>query len=578
MGVSVEQMMMAVYEENPHAFYKENVNGLLTGKILKIPEKDIVEKLSRKQALAEFNRQTQAWKNSSEQVSVEGGATKKETLDNKLTLAAPKEPDIAKNVINTPENEQLSAKNKVDKVESKSFDKEIVSPVNDTLQYKVAELEKQLAMMQQILALKDQQLAVLQNQISTKPAIQTMTGQAEVINPAPKKQVGQLNSKSAGQAEPKAEAPSKINYLWLGSGILPLLGWLWWRKRKSGKPTDNNNLFAASSIDESFESKNVFSTSTERNIAKKVDSDIKPPIFSEITFGDFQASDTEQDEIDPVSEADVYLAYGRYQQAEELLRDAIKNQPNRDEFKLKLLKIFYNNKDKQAFETYANELAKAGKNDDLEFWEKVTEMGHEICTDSLMFSSEEEGFIPELDTSFEKLPVKSNEFEDSKNESIDFVSSAIETKSDESSETLDSFVFETPVLKLNDEFKSFDVELGLSETDIKAIDKIDTIVVEKPIENDQLTDSLTNKSPSSNNKFGNDFLDRDFYFYKPVSEVNREVFDLTDMDEFETKLDLAKAYIDMSDTDTAKEIICEVIEKGTADQKKIAQALLNDLN
>ena len=50
MGVSVEQMMMAVYEENPHAFYKENVNGLLTGKILEIPERDIVVKLSRKQA------------------------------------------------------------------------------------------------------------------------------------------------------------------------------------------------------------------------------------------------------------------------------------------------------------------------------------------------------------------------------------------------------------------------------------------------------------------------------------------------------------------------------------------------
>jgi len=31
-----------------------------------------------------------------------------------------------------------------------------------------------------------------------------------------------------------------------------------------------------------------------------------------------------------------------------------------------------------------------------------------------------------------------------------------------------------------------------------------------------------------------------------------EVFDLTDMDELETKLDLAKAYIDMSDMDAAR--------------------------
>ena len=56
-----------------------------------------------------------------------------------------------------------------------------------------------------------------------------------------------------------------------------------------------------------------------------------------------------------------------------------------------------------------------------------------------------------------------------------------------------------------------------------------------------------------------------------------EVFDLTDMDELETKLDLAKAYIDMSDMDAAKDMACEVLEKGTAEQKKIAQALLSDL-
>jgi pilus assembly protein FimV len=49
------------------------------------------------------------------------------------------------------------------------------------------------------------------------------------------------------------------------------------------------------------------------------------------------------------------------------------------------------------------------------------------------------------------------------------------------------------------------------------------------------------------------------------------------MDELETKLDLAKAYIDMSDTDAAKNMACEVLEKGTAEQKKVAQELLDDL-
>ena len=56
------------------------------------------------------------------------------------------------------------------------------------------------------------------------------------------------------------------------------------------------------------------------------------------------------------------------------------------------------------------------------------------------------------------------------------------------------------------------------------------------------------------------------------------VSDLTDMDELETKLDLAKAYIDMGDADAAKDIAKEVLEQGTIEQKKTAQALLDELN
>ncbi len=109
--------------------------------------------------------------------------------------------------------------------------------------------------------------------------------------------------------------------------------------------------------------------------------------LSEFTPSDFDSFDTDQGEIDPISEADVYLAYGRYQQAEELIRQAIKDQPNRDECKLKLLEVFYANENKAAFEAYANELAKAGKRNEVEFWEKAAEMGREICPDSPLFAS-----------------------------------------------------------------------------------------------------------------------------------------------------------------------------------------------
>ena len=60
---------------------------------------------------------------------------------------------------------------------------------------------------------------------------------------------------------------------------------------------------------------------------------------------------------------------------------------------------------------------------------------------------------------------------------------------------------------------------------------------------------------------------------KNVSEVS----DLTDMDEFETKIDLAKAYIDMGDEAAAKSIAQEVLAQGNDVQKLEAQAILDRL-
>jgi FimV-like protein len=45
----------------------------------------------------------------------------------------------------------------------------------------------------------------------------------------------------------------------------------------------------------------------------------------------------------------------------------------------------------------------------------------------------------------------------------------------------------------------------------------------------------------------------------------------------ETKLELVKAYIDMNDSDGAKATANEVLENGTAEQKKIAIALMKGL-
>ena len=49
------------------------------------------------------------------------------------------------------------------------------------------------------------------------------------------------------------------------------------------------------------------------------------------------------------------------------------------------------------------------------------------------------------------------------------------------------------------------------------------------------------------------------------------------MTEVGTKLDLARAYIDMGDPDGARSILNEVLEEADSEQKQEAQKLLDDL-
>ena len=56
-----------------------------------------------------------------------------------------------------------------------------------------------------------------------------------------------------------------------------------------------------------------------------------------------------------------------------------------------------------------------------------------------------------------------------------------------------------------------------------------------------------------------------------------DLSDLDDVDEVSTKLDLARAYLDMGDNEGTRSILEEVIEEGNAAQKSEAEALLAEI-
>ncbi len=691
--VSIEQMMIAIYEANPRAFYKENVNALMAGKTLDIPTREAILSLSKKEALSQFRKQNNAWngrvtskaKNEHIDSATEGVSTQ-------LELEAPVEEEIIESAV-IAESEPIINKGDEEQGENTKGFVTNSSDQNQDLLARLEKLEKNLVLMQKMIALKDEQLASLQNQenIKTNPQIKSPeTGKVQLADKSVDSQkIAQVSKPIAVAAEQKIVKPKLteepesgffsdllIPILSIVSVIiLALLGLLWSRKRKFENEidTDTESMFAtASEISLPETSNDSLVSIMEDAPIPDVGTVGESSFLSEFTPSDFDAFDTDQNEVDPVSEADVYLAYGRYQQAEDIMRQALVDQPERDECKLKLLEIFYANEDKSAFEEFAAELVSSGKHKDPEFWEKVVEMGVELAPESSLFvttpadfnATENTGNSESLDLSEtgetppDALDFDLSNFDDSKEtaekteiDDLDFDLSvfdedgesakkeevndldfdlsifdedeeeAVEQEQEEVND-LDLSVGQSDLSQDVEEFESLSDNSGLEisentveeaiqqlDTEIDTIESFDLDIAEidkKSIDTESDAGNDVNEEiesleysldsvPSETteleaNELTTELDDIEGFDFDLDTEIKTEssssdaldsldmgVSDLTDMDELETKIDLAKAYIDMGDVEAAMGIVDEVKEKGNDEQKATVQAIIDQL-
>jgi pilus assembly protein FimV len=82
-------------------------------------------------------------------------------------------------------------------------------------------------------------------------------------------------------------------------------------------------------------------------------------------------------DVDPVAEADVYLAYGRDLQAEEILKEALRVSPQRVAIHSKLLEIYAKRRDAKAFEVTATDAYALTGGEGPE-WEHICDLGREL--------------------------------------------------------------------------------------------------------------------------------------------------------------------------------------------------------
>jgi pilus assembly protein FimV len=98
--------------------------------------------------------------------------------------------------------------------------------------------------------------------------------------------------------------------------------------------------------------------------------------FSQAGLGTIDTHD-----VDPIAEAEVYMAYGRDAQAEEILKEAILKNPDRHEIRVKLLEIYAARRNTAAFEAAAGEFFAALGSKPSPLWDKACEMGRSHRSD-----------------------------------------------------------------------------------------------------------------------------------------------------------------------------------------------------
>ncbi|MGR9072286.1 MAG: FimV/HubP family polar landmark protein, partial [Gammaproteobacteria bacterium] len=612
-GVSVEQAMIALYEANPEAFYQSNVNTLKAGARLRVPEKEAMLRLTQQQARALFARQNQEWRDRFSAPEEKPAEQVAEETGSQLKLIAPTEEVVEQSASVTG--------GEIEATERPSGIAEAVeteTPEYQEIKAQMDKLQQQLTEMQKMLAMKDAQLARLQGgEALPGVELQADSGRPPSTEQAPaemkpgekvKTSVPTAPTTEKAKPKPKPATPPRVQeeshyYAWvggIGAVVLGFLGWFWWRRKKIEEEEAHESMFSSSFASSSTgfgaaAAGQEGGAATGDNLGYEIGTVGESSILSEFTPSDFDAFETDQSEVDPISEADVYLAYGRYQQAEDLMLQAIDEHPDRDECKLKLLEIYYANENKKKFEDYARTLADQGKKEDAGFWPKVVEMSRELCPESSLFaagtntkssfSTADETLEAEAaenvtdkgkETASEEVEAleESDEDEIGDDNLIEFEAGKDKPLSteepSESEEDLKTDEFNIDFTSDSDESdtrESLDFspgeeeDLGLQNFDFTGDQEVEELEEDLGIQGNEEDFSFD--------------LDLD----APVGEMDKSsgVADLTDMDEFETKIDLAKAYVDMGDEEAARDIAQEVLEKGSEEQKKEAQAILDKL-
>ncbi|MBI3899368.1 MAG: FimV family protein [Gammaproteobacteria bacterium] len=635
--LTVEQVILAIFKNNPDAFFRNNVNNLRAGKVLKIPEREVIEALATVQARREFRAHYDSWQEYKLKLAAGSNTLKvNEESTAAASTAAPAATESA-TVVPAPEGQPKAAddtlkivRGAADKNSAKAGGAEAVkdertaladraSTLEESLESKqlenreladkVGQVREQIKNEKRLIELDNQALAQqTQKPAETKAATTPEVAKTEPVPapvaPAPEPAKAETLVKPAPVVpkpapEPVAEKGFMTSLLEdvLGGSALPILGILfvvlgggllivYLRRRQRSIAEFEESILASDAI--ATETPTGSGDTTGQAVTTGDTSFLSD--FSKAGMGHMQT-----DEVDPIAEAEVYLAYGRDETAEEILKEAIVKNPDRQELKQKLLEIYHQRNDVNGFETLAEELYASLGGRGGKMWEKIEEMGRKLNPDNPMFR----GGAPDRRTadkpaSTEPVAAAADETaifipEAAASAAVEFSAASAPTQLVEP--TAAGIDFEAPAEPAD---ASFDFDLGESTPETVPTNEAadDLGVMDFSAGGDNVIDFESAKSepvvaaasaelavPHANDEEIKWELDAPMpetavvETVEPSANGAGEQGQEAHWDETATKLDLAKAYIDMGDADGARSILDEVLAEGNEQQKKQAAEL-----
>ena len=336
-GVSIDQMLVGLFDNNKQAFMNSNMNRLKIGEIIRVPVRDKLVLIDAYKATQLVKLHSANWSSYSAllaghalSTAVPSEIDQKQSVSGKIANIADQAPSakvILKDVV------KLSAGDRDIADASKAMEAKITMLQEENAahakslkeaQQRTAILERQIADMQKLLALKSQVMSDLQ-----KNAVVAENRH----NP---------NTITLEDAWLRLFNNVIIITILITSilGALFLYAWtLLRRKLKKEAAFDQIQLNAPGSNYVS-DNKSPIKSSSLPEVLQRFDDDLE-----------------DRYDIDPIAESDIYMTYGHHLQAINVLEMAILKDPKRYELYLKLLEIYAHDKNDEAFESIAKKLS-----------------------------------------------------------------------------------------------------------------------------------------------------------------------------------------------------------------------------